>query len=151
MGNIEKYSEKTFENLKNINEYGMEFWYARDMQQVLEYKRWDKFINVIEKAKQACQNSGNSILDHFSHMGRMVNIGSDTTREIEDIMLSRYACYLIVQNADPRKEVVALGQTYFAVQTRRKDGKLSMSCRLEINRFKRNLLPLSEAGDFFFL
>ncbi|SHJ48068.1 DNA damage-inducible protein D [Tepidibacter formicigenes] len=121
MGEIEKYNESVFENIKNINEYDQEFWYARDLQQILEYKRWDKFLNVIEKAKIACKNSNYDILDHFSHVGKMVKLGSGAQREIDDIMLSRYACYLIVQNADPRKEVVALGQTYFAVQTRKQE------------------------------
>ena len=121
MSKIENYNQSIFENIKNVNEYGQEFWYARDLQDILEYKRWDKFLNVIEKAKTSCQNSNNDILDHFSYVGKMVKLGSGAEREIEDIMLSRYACYLIVQNADPKKEVVALGQTYFAVQTRRQE------------------------------
>lgn len=121
MSNIEKYNEKIFEKIKNINEYGSEFWYARELAEILGYKRWDKFSNVIEKAKEACKKSGFDILDHFSHVGKMVELGSGATREVEDIMLSRYACYLIVQNADPRKEVVALGQTYFAIKTRQQE------------------------------
>jgi DNA-damage-inducible protein D len=91
------------------------------LAEILQYKRWDKFFNAIEKAKEACENSGINAEDHFSHVGKMVELGSNAQREIEDLMLSRYACYLIVQNADPRKEVVALGQTYFAVQTRRQE------------------------------
>lgn len=121
MSNIEKYSERTFENLKNINEYGMEFWYARDLGEVLDYTKWTNFLKVIEKTKEACRNSNINIEDHFADVGKMVPLGSGAQREIDDIMLSRYACYLIVQNADPRKEVVALGQTYFAVQTRRQE------------------------------
>ncbi|WP_342535208.1 DNA damage-inducible protein D [Lysinibacillus sp. FSL K6-1151] len=121
MSNIEEYGEQTFENIKNVNEYGEDFWYARDLQEILHYKRFDKFLNVISKAKEACSNSQQNPEDHFSQVGRMVQIGSGAMREIDDMMLSRYACYLIVQNADPQKEVVALGQTYFAVQTRKQE------------------------------
>lgn len=115
------YTESLFESIKHINEYGEEFWYARDLQSVLEYKRWDKFCNVISRAMDACKNSGNDVLNHFSHMGRMVNIGSGAEREIDDYEMSRYACYLIVQNGDSRKEVIAIGQSYFAVKTRQQE------------------------------
>ncbi|MBC8385936.1 MAG: DNA damage-inducible protein D [Candidatus Cloacimonetes bacterium] len=121
MNKIEKYDKSIFETIKQINEFGAEFWNARDLSQILEYKRWDKFLNVISKAKEACKRSNNTVSDHFSQVGKMVSIGSNTKREIQDIMLSRYACYLIVQNADPRKEIVALGQTYFALQTRKQE------------------------------
>lgn len=115
------YTESLFESIKHINEYGEEFWYARDLQSVLEYKRWDKFCNVISRAMDACKNSGNDVSNHFSHMGRMVNIGSGAEREIDDYEMSRYACYLIVQNGDSRKEVIAIGQSYFAVKTRQQE------------------------------
>ncbi len=118
MNQIKKYSETTFESIKHINEYGNEYWLARELMLALEYKRWDKFCNVIENAKIACEKSDYIVADHFSQVGRMVEIGSKTSRTIMDFELSRYACYLIVQNADPRKETVALGQTYFAVKTR---------------------------------
>lgn len=121
MSDIEKYSGRTFEQYKQINEYEQEVWYARDLAQILQYKRYDKFLNVITKAIEACRNSNQDPNDHFSQVGRMVEIGSGAEREIEDIILSRYACYLIVQNADPKKEVVALGQTYFAIQTRKQE------------------------------
>ncbi|MEK5234025.1 DNA damage-inducible protein D [Lysinibacillus sp. FSL K6-0232] len=121
MSEIEKYSEQTFEQHRNVNEYGEDFWYARDLAQILDYKRFDKFLNVIDKAKTACINSGYEVEDHFSQVGKMVELGSGAIREVEDYELSRYACYLVVQNADPKKEVVALGQTYFAVQTRKQE------------------------------
>ena len=110
-----------FENVKNVNGNGVEYWLARDFQTILQYSSWDKFLNVVEKAKEACSNSGHNPADHFSHVVKMVSIGSGAQRETEDIKLSRYACYLIIQNADPAKEIVALGQTYFAVQTRRQE------------------------------
>lgn len=121
MSEIDKYNERIFEQYRNVNEYGEDFWYARDMQVVLQYTEWRNFIKVIEKAKIACESSSNNVLDHFVDVNKMVHLGSGSQREIEDIMLSRYACYLIVQNADPKKEVVALGQTYFAIQTRKQE------------------------------
>ena len=108
-----------FEDIKHMDEFGNEYWEARELMKALEYKRWDKFNNVIDNAKIACENSNNQTNDHFSQLGKMVQIGSKTSREITDYKLSRYACYLIVQNADPKKETVALGQTYFAIQTRK--------------------------------
>ena len=121
MNQINDYSETIFERIKHTNEYDKEYWYARELQVVLEYKRWDKFCNVIENAKTACEKSNYRVTDHFVQVGKMVKIGSKTSRNIVDYMLSRYACYLIVQNADSRKQVVALGQTYFAVQTRKQE------------------------------
>lgn len=115
------YSESLFDSIKHENESGEEFWYARDLQIALEYKRWDKFQNVIDKAMAACLNSDISVDDHFSQVGKMVNIGSGAEREVLDYKLSRYACYLIVQNGDSRKKVIALGQTYFAVKTRQQE------------------------------
>ena len=121
MSDIKKYSSQTFDQIKHFTDEGIEFWYARELVSVLDYKSWDKFKNVIEKAKESCKNSGLEVEDHFSHVGNMVDLGSGAQREIENIMLSRYACYLIVQNGDPRKEVIALGQTYFAVKTRERE------------------------------
>ncbi|MEI6578005.1 MAG: DNA damage-inducible protein D [Eubacteriales bacterium] len=121
MSNLKKYSDQTFEEIKHITLDGIEFWYARELQGVLEYAQWRNLESVIVKAKTACKNSGNDIADHFADVSKMVDIGSGAERKIEDIQLSRYACYLIVQNGDPRKEIIALGQTYFAVKTRQQE------------------------------
>jgi len=121
VNNIEEYTGKTFEEIKKSNEHGAEYWLARELAPVLEYAQWRNFVVVIDKAKTACETSGNSIADHFADVSKMVSIGSDAKRSIDDVMLSRYACYLIVQNADPRKETVALGQTYFAIKTRERE------------------------------
>ena len=118
---MEELHNKTFDELKHINENGNEFWYARDLQHALDYSRWEKFSPVIEKAKTACENSGQAVDDHFHQVVKMVPLGSGSQREINDYVLSRYACYLIVQNADPSKTVIANGQTYFAMQTRRQE------------------------------
>ena len=121
MDTLEKYTEKNFEDIKHIDEYGNEYWYARELQVALDYKKWQKFENVIENAKIACENSDNAVSDHFTQVGKMINTGKTAKRKVVDFKLSRYACYLIVQNANPNKEVVALGQTYFAVQTRKQE------------------------------
>ena len=119
MSNIEEYTETIFESIKHVDEFENEYWCARELQMALEYKRWDKFYKVIENAKIACAKSNYVVSDHFSQVGRMVEIGSGAKRNQVDYELSRYACYLIVQNADSKKKTVALGQTYFAVQTRK--------------------------------
>ena len=119
--NLEKLKNSVFDNIKKINQIGQEYWSARELYVALEYKKWDKFLNVIDKAKEACKNSGQEIEDHFPRVEKMVSIGSGAERDIGDLFLSRYACYLIIQNADPKKELVALGQTYFAIQTRRQE------------------------------
>ena len=112
---------QTFEELRKTDDGGAEFWVARELQAVLDYSRWEKFERVIDKAKIACKNSGQIINDHFHQTVKMVQIGSGAQREARDYKLSRYACYLIVQNADSSKPVIANGQTYFAIQTRRKE------------------------------
>ena len=116
-----KYSNNTFEDIKHIDDYGNEYWYARELQKVLEYKEWRNFKIVIDKAITSCENSKFNVLDHFVETNKMIELGKTAKRKILEYELSRYACYLIVQNADPGKEVVALGQTYFAIQTRRQE------------------------------
>ena len=112
--------QKSFEEcVQTIN--GIEFWLARDLQQLLGYVEWRKFIGVIDKAKESCKNAGNDVQNHFVEATKMVKIGSKAEREIEDVMLTRYACYLIAQNGDPRKEEIAFAQSYFAVQTRKQE------------------------------
>ena len=117
---VETTHHETFESLKQ-EENGCEFWSARKLSKVLEYLEYRNFLPVIKKARDACKNSGYNVSDHFVDIHEMVEIGSKTKRKISDIKLSRYACYLIVQNGDPEKPVVANGQTYFALQTRRQE------------------------------
>lgn len=118
---IEITHHQTFESLKQEEEDGCEFWSARKLAKVLEYSEYRHFLPVIEKAKEACKNSGHNIVDHFEDALDMIEIGKGGQRQIDDVRLSRYACYLIVQNGDPSKPVIANGQTYFAIQTRRQE------------------------------
>lgn len=111
---------KSFEDCAH-HEDGIEFWLARELQELLGYTQWRRFEDVIEKAKIACEKAGQVVSDHFADVGKMVEIGSSTTREINDLALTRYACYLIAQNGDPRKDAIAFAMTYFAVQTRKQE------------------------------
>lgn len=110
---------ENFENISHTTEQGVEFWLARDLQHLLGYNKWDNFQNVINKAKTACETSNQKIKNHFADVGKMVSIGSGAEKEVEDLMLTRYACYLIAQNGDSRKQEISFAQTYFAVQTRK--------------------------------
>lgn len=110
-----------FENIRQQDEDGHEFWSARDLAPLLEYQDWRNFMQVVDKAHNACEQSGQATADHFVEANKMVDIGSGAKRKLPDIRLSRYACYLIVQNGDPSKPVIANGQTYFAIQTRRQE------------------------------
>lgn len=109
----------TFEAHAQQTEGGIEFWLARDLQYLLGYAKWDNFLNVVSKAKTACNASGHDVSDHFADVGKMVDLGSGSQREVDDLMLTRYACYLIAQNGDPKKQEIAFAQTYFAIQTRK--------------------------------
>jgi DNA-damage-inducible protein D len=116
-----KLTKKTmtlFESIKHVDENGVEYWTSRSLWKILEYTEYRHFLPVVEKAKIACENSGQRIEDHFVDINEMVTIGSGAERQVDSVKLSRYACYLIVQNADPSKTIVAQGQTYFAIQTR---------------------------------
>ena len=121
MSEIDKYTKKVFEDIKHIDEFGNEYWLARELQNVLGYRQWRRFDSVISKAKLACVNSSFDIYDHFANVGKMINLGKGGLRNVVDYRLSRYACYLIAQNGDSRKRVIALAQTYFAIQTRRQE------------------------------
>lgn len=146
----------TFERIKRTSPEGNESWSARDLACVLEYAVFRNFQPVLEKAKEACAKSGHAIADHFAEIRNMVTIGSGAQREIEDWALSRYACYLVIQNADPSKPLVALGQTYFAVQTRRqeladdeslKEDQKRLLLRQEMKRHNKQLAGAAkEAG-----
>ena len=111
----------TFDGIRQRDEHGNEYWLARQLAPVLDYPQWRNFLPVLDRAKVACQQSGQPVANHFAHLRKMVDIGSGAQRPVEDMRLSRYACYLIVQNGDPSKSVIANGQTYFALQTRRQE------------------------------
>jgi DNA-damage-inducible protein D len=113
--------QATFDGIRHRDENGDEYWLARQLAPLLDYPQWRNFLPVLEKAREACCKSGQPEVDHFAHVRKMVGIGSGARREVEDVRLSRYACYLIVQNGDPSKPVIANGQTYFALQTRRQE------------------------------
>ena len=139
---IKEYSNKSFEDIKHMDENGIEYWYARELQLVLDYKEWRKFEGVVRRAMKACENSDINALDHFVGTDKMVQIGSGAERMQKDYKLTRYACYLIAQNGDSRKEIVALAQTYFAIQTRKQEiseKEYSLLTEDEKRFYQRNL------------
>ena len=121
IGENDNHTSNIFENIKNIDQYGEEYWYARELSKVLEYKDWRNFLKVLNKAKEACKNSGFNVDEQLVEVNKLSKRNNNATANIQDFKLTRYICYLIVQNADPSKEVVALGQTYFAIQTRKQE------------------------------
>lgn len=121
MADLEVINENLFESIKHENEYGQEYWLARELQNVLDYKLWQKFHNIIVKAQEACKSSGNVVSEHFIQVDKMITLGNGAEREVIDYQLSRYACYLIAMNGSPRKKAIALAQTYFAVKTRQQE------------------------------
>ncbi len=142
MNELKEYTENMFEDIKHIDEEGKEYWLARELQSTLGYHQWRRFNEVINRAIISCDNSKIEINDHFAKVGKMVDIGSETSRSIDDYKLSRYACYLIAQNGDSRKEVIALAQTYFAIQTRKQElseKEYSMLTEDEKRFYQRNL------------
>ena len=139
---IKEYSNKSFEDIKHMDENGIEYWYARELQLVLDYKEWRKFENVIKKAIDACENSGISAFEHFVGADKTIQMPKGATKSIKDYKLTRYACYLIAQNGDSRKEVIALAQTYFAIQTRKQEiseKEYSLLTEDEKRFYQRNL------------
>ena len=135
-------NNKSFEDIKHIDENGVEFWYARELMYILQYSNWQNFEKIIHKARISCENSNISVRDHFTDVNKMVQIGSGAHREQIDYKLTRYACYLIAQNGDSRKKVIALAQTYFAVQTRKQEiseNEYSMLTEDEKRFYQRNL------------
>ena len=142
MKEIDENYNKTFEDIKHIDENGIEYWNARELMIILEYKQWRRFENVINKAKETCKNSDISVIEHFANIGKTIKMPKGAEKIISDYKLTRYACYLIAQNGDSRKKVIALAQTYFAVQTRKQEiseKEYSMLTEDEKRFYQRNL------------
>ena len=136
-----------FDKIKYYDGNNVEYWSARELYPVLEYSSWDKFKSVLEKAKLSCEKSNIPSQNHFYQLGKMVKLGSGAEREIEDVMLSRYACYLIIQNADPSKEIIAKAQTYFAIQTRKQEIQEDTDILTELSENQRRLYLRREMAE----
>lgn len=134
-----------FDQIRHETEDGNEYWSARELARTLGYTEFGKFRNTIQKAEVACENSGQMVEDHFAHVSEMITIGKGGKRKVEDVHMSRYACYLVVQNADPTKEIVAVGQTYFAVQTRRQERADELA---NLNEEQRRLYLRGELSSY---
>jgi DNA-damage-inducible protein D len=157
MSNLKKYGDETFESIRHIDENGTEYWSARELQNVLEYTQWRNFVAVIQKAQETCLTLNIPISDHFADVSKMIPIAKGANREIEDILLTRYACYLVVMNGDPTKPSIAAGKNYFAVQTRKQElneqieqleeDQKRLAIRKELIEHNKNLADAaSEAG-----
>ena len=149
--NADNTYQSPFESIKQIDDDGNEYWYVRDLQEILEYSEWRNFSKIIEKAKSACETSGHAVQSEFVDVNKLVDVGANLQRSIQDIVLSRYACYLIAMNGNPRKEVIALAQTYFAVKTHEQE-QLELqkedSLRLQIRQdIKEHNISLAEAAN----
>ena len=140
------YRESVFEQIRHVDENGIEFWYARDLMSILEYSKWGNFVKVINKAKLSLENTDITESEHFADVGKTIQMPKNATKEINDIKLTRYACYLIVQNADPRKKAIALGQQYFAIQTRKQE--IAETDFKELSEDDRRLKLREDVRDF---
>ena len=148
MNELKNYNENMFDNIKHIDEAGKEYWLARELMPLLEYKEWRKFEGTIEKAKISCESSNYNVLDHFGGADKMVDIGSNTTRKVKDYKLSRYACYLIAQNGDSRKKAIALAQTYFAIQTRKMELTEEIFQEISEDEKRLSIRKLTKKGNY---
>ena len=142
------YNNKTFEDIKHISEEGMEFWYARELMPVLQYANWQNFEKIIDKAKTSCENSDISVFEHFIDVSKLSKRANNAEIEIKDYKLTRYACYLIAQNGDSRKKVIALAQTYFAVQTRKQEISEKEYCMLTEDEKRFYQRDLTRKGNY---